>query len=180
MARTKTIIGTRIEEQDVPKADVPKKENVVYEIQRTKGDIHIVIKSGKLSKRREWIRFKLEGVWRMYFPNNFIKQTTIDRKGKTSVRYLCRFNLYYSEALKAGQDLPEYDQALENQLINEWHSQYKKAIGAIAGLLSALARDRSIQLLVLLAAVFGIPIGMTLWPNLIYTPNTIVHWITRR
>lgn len=172
-----------VEESEVRREDIPKRDKVVYQIQRTKGKVEIIIKSGNLSKRKEWIDFRLAGQWRRYFPNHFIKRTitVINAKGKKKIRvvYLVRFNLYYSEALRANEDLPQYDQALENQLLNEWHSQYKKAIGAVIGLLGALTRDRSIQMLIVLATVFGIPIGMALWPNVIATPNTVVHWVTR-
>lgn len=177
------IASRTVEESEVSKGDIPRKDKVRYQIERTKGKVAIIIKSGNLSKRKEWIDFRLAGQWRRYFPNHFIKRTVTvtNRRGKTkaTVSYIVRFNLYYSEALRANEDLPQYDQALENQLLNEWHSQYKKAIGAVIGLLGALTRDRSIQMLIVLATVFGIPIGMALWPNVIATPNTVVHWVTR-
>ena len=173
----------RIIEEEVKKEDIPKKDAVIFEIQRTKGKTAILIKRGKLSKRKEWIDFKLAGVWRRYFPNRFIKQTVKweNWRGKTQsfVRYVVRFNLYYSEALPAGKDIPEWDAALENQLLNEWHAQYKKAVGAIVGVLAALTRDRSIQMILLIVAVVGIPFGMGFWPQIISTPTTIVHWVTR-
>ena len=177
---TKRLVSPQIQEDDLSEEDVPKKENVIFEIQRKKGEAAIAIRKGKLSKRKEWVDFKIQNTWRRYFPNNFIKQTVIDRKGKTSTRYICRFNLYYSEALKAGQDEPEYDQALENQKLNSMADQFKKAVGAVVSLLSMLAQDRSIQLLLVISAIAGIPLGMVLWPGLISTPNTIIHWVPRR
>lgn len=172
VVKPKAEVASEPKEEDIGKDDIAKKENVVYEIMRKKGEAPIIMHSGKLSKRKEFVDFKLQGVWRRYFPNNFIKRTM---KGKTS--YLARFNPYYSEALKSGQTIPEYDQALENHMLYDWAQQYKKAIGAVAGLLSALARDRSIQFLILLAFLFGVPIGMGLWPQVFPQPNTVVHWV---
>jgi hypothetical protein len=174
----------KISEQEVRKEDIPQRDSVLFEIQRTKGKIAIVIKKGKLSKRKEWIDFRLAGVWRRYFPNRFIKQTLTweNWRGKEQIltRYLVRFNLYYSEALGIGKDMPEYDQALENQLLNEWHQQYKKAVGVVASILAALTRDRSIQFMLLVVGIVGIPFGMAFWPQFISTPSTIIHWVPRR
>ena len=124
-----------------------------------------IIKQGKVNKRKLFVDWR----GKRYFVNHILKEKV---KGKW--RYLVRWNVNYSEAMNAKGDIV-YSPELENLDMDDMASQLKKAVGMVQG----LQIDRNTLTLVGIALVFGIPIGLGLWPGILHPPNTVIHWVPR-
>lgn len=157
-----------LKKEEVPREKVPPK--VEYEIVREKDERNVIVKKGTVSHKKE---FLVVGR-RRFFLNHIIKETL--KNGKE--RYFIRWNLYYQEAYDSSGNI-EYDDAVENTDSNDMVSQAGLAITALSGLLSDLMRDRSIQLIIVMAFIFGMPIGFSYNSIFHWVPNTVIHWVTR-
>ena len=124
-----------------------------------------IIKQGKVNKRKLFVDWR----GKRYFVNHILKEKV---KGKW--RYLVRWNVNYSEAMNAKGDIV-YSPELENLDMDDMASQLKKAVGMVQG----LQIDRNTITLIIIALVFGIPIGLGLWPGILHPPNTVIHWVPR-
>ena len=170
----KAVEETKTEE--VPREKVPKK--VRYEIVREKDERSVLVKKGNIKPQKEWVGKKIDGVRRLFYANHIIKETkkSKDFLGRESVkvRYFVRWTLRYSEAYnKDGKVV--YDPALENHLMNDMMGQLGKAVAAAVG----LVLDRTTITLLILALVFGIPIGLSFNDIFHWVPNTVIHWVPR-
>jgi hypothetical protein len=150
---------------EVQRSEAPKRVN--FEIFRPADNKLIVIKKGKISKTQAYLRTRR----RLYYTNHILKIEYPNRKPV----FLIRWNEYYSEALnKPDQLIPEYAAELENDLANDFVTQMVQAAIQLAGMIQL---DRTITTLLLLAMVFGIPIGMSFNSIFNWVPSTVVHWI---
>lgn len=157
-----------VKKEEVPREKVPGK--IEYEVVREKDKRNVIVKKGTVSHKKE---FLIVGK-RRFFLNHIIKETL--KNGKD--RYFVRWNLYYQEAYDKDANLV-YDPAIENTDTNEMVNQIGLAITALSGLLSDLMRDRSIQLIIVMAFVFGMPIGFSYNDIFHWVPNTVIHWVPR-
>ena len=159
--------------EEVSIEKVPK--NLQYEIVQEKDVLNAdvsdplaktaVIKKGKVSKRKLFVDWKSK----RYFVNHILKEKV---KGKP--RFLVRWNVNYSEAMNAKGEIV-YSTELENLDMGDMVQQLKKAVGLFQG----LQLDRNTLTLIGIALVFGIPIGLGLWPGILHPPNTVIHWVPR-
>ena len=163
-----------IKREEVPREKVPSR--IEYEIVRQKDERTVIVKKGNslwsgLSPRKEFIHT----MKRSFFANHIIKETWTDKKGKVHTRYFIRWNLYQSESYDKDGKIT-FDPALENNLMNDMVIQLRDAVGVVAGLIL----DKNMQLILVFAMVFGIPIGLSYNDIFHWVPNTVVHWVPRR
>lgn len=149
---------------EVEKNKAPNR--VEYEIFKESDKRLIVVRKGKISKARAYLIFKQ----RQYYTDHILKQS---KKGKRD-RYFIRWNLFYSEALDSiAATEPKFSAELENDLMTDLPTGLKRAVITLAG----MHLDRTTILLLLLAFVFGHPIGFSYNDIFHWVPNTVVHWV---
>lgn len=157
--------------EEVPIEQVPRK--VPYEIIEQKDKRTVVVKRGTWSKGREFVSWRK----RDYYANHILKETTSGpwAWSKTRVRFFIRWYRYSSEAIDAKGKV-KYSPELENFLMLDMTFQFRDAAITLAG----LSIDRTILTLLVLAMVFGIPIGLSYNDIFHWVPSTVVHWVTRQ
>ena len=162
--------------EEVPREEVPRK--IALEIVREKDDRSVLVKKGKISPKREWVIKRIDGVRRAFYVNHIIKETTTTKdflgRKTVKVRFFVRWTLRYSEAYDKDGNIV-YDPTLENHLMNDMMGQLGKAVAAAVG----FVLDRTTITLLILALVFGIPIGLSFNNIFHWVPPTEIHWIPR-
>ena len=163
--------ATKIEEE-VPIEQVPKR--IRFEITQQK-DIAlkdgqpairtVLLKRGKFNKKKPFVDWR----GKRFFPDHILKET----QGK-KVRYLVRWNVNYSEAMDKDGKI-QHSKELNNLLLDDMMFQFRKAVGSIGGFVF----DRTILTILLMAMIFGVPIGLSYNDIFHWVPNTVIHWIPR-
>ena len=60
-------------------------------------------------------------------------------------------------------------------MLDDMMFQFRKAVGSIGGLVF----DRTTLTILLMAMIFGIPIGLSYNDIFHWVPNTVIHWVPR-
>jgi len=160
-------------QQEVKREEVPGK--IDYEVVRQKDERTVIVKKGRISKKKEFLTITFQGTKRMLFPNHIIKETWVDKKGKQRTRYFVRWNAYLSESYDTEGKIV-YDPSLENHLMNDMESQLGKAVGVVTG----FVLERPMMYVMAVAFFVAMPIGFNfpaIFPG--WAPNTVIHWISQ-
>jgi len=139
----------------------------------------VVVRTAKMLKGRSFLlqKFPKPELPRAFFLDHVTRETEKKKnwRGKAVkvVRYVGRFNLYWSEALKAGETEPKMSWALENALFAD---DAKQHVNSVAKLRFAIFTPEMLRAMLV---VFGIsiPFGLLMDTLLNLIPAYVVHWV---
>lgn len=148
--------------EEVTKQEAPT--NIRFEI--VKSNSNIVLRKGKISKRKAFKDARIDGMPRRYYANKILKESWEDGNGRERSRFVVRWQVATSEA--EGKDgNVQYDPSLEMMKAADYVTQMRDAVGRLAG--SFFNNLRVFMPLLILCFLLGIPIGLPV--------NSIFHWV---
>ena len=161
--------GDLLSEEEAELSEAPSK--IPYELIVPGGAI---IKKGSISKKQQLLHLRLKPFPRTFFMNKVIKvMKGYDKKNRPRYKFKVRWNVFWSEALGAEDEMPKPSDELTNLLLADDEIQHRNGVANIA----KFVLDSQTVRLFAFVFIMSIPFGVLMNTVLGDIPSQVVHWI---